>query len=61
MPAYLLNVPDPEPAIKSVDPHVGRCFAGDVSLQPKGEVVFKHFGRIKADELRAAIEKVMST
>ena len=26
----------------------------------KGEVVYKHFGRIKADELRAAIEKVMS-
>jgi thiol-disulfide isomerase/thioredoxin len=60
MPVYLLNVPDPEPAINSVDREWGGALPATFLYNNKGEVVYKHFGRIKADELRAAIEKVMS-
>ena len=59
MPAYLLNVSDPEPAINSVD----RTWRGDLPAtflyNEKGEVVYKHFGRVKTAELREAIEKVV--
>jgi hypothetical protein len=59
MPVYLLNVADPEPAINSVDPGWGGALPATFLYNNKGEVVFKHFGRIKADELRAAIEKLV--
>jgi len=59
MPAYLLNVSDPEPAINFVD----RRWQGDLPAtylyNEKGEVVFRHIGRVNAAELRAAIEKVV--
>jgi len=59
MPAYLLNVSDPEPAINLVD----RGWRGDLPAtylyNEKGEVVFKHIGRVNAAELRQAIEKVV--
>jgi thiol-disulfide isomerase/thioredoxin len=57
MPAYLLDVSDPEPAIKSVDPAWSGALPATFLYNSQGEVVFKHFGRIKPDELRAAIEK----
>jgi thiol-disulfide isomerase/thioredoxin len=60
MPAYLLNVPDPEPAIKLVDPQWSGALPATVLYNGKGEIVFKYFGRVKPDELRAAIQKVMS-
>ena len=60
MPSYLLNVVDPEPAIRSVDPNWGGALPATVLYDKNGKLVFKHFGRIKPDELRAAIEKVMS-
>ena len=60
MPVYLLNVADPEPAIKAVDRDWGGALPATFLYNNKGEVVYKHFGRIKVDELRAAIEKVMS-
>jgi thiol-disulfide isomerase/thioredoxin len=60
MPAYLLNVSDPEPAIKFVDPTWGGALPATVLYNAKGELVFKHFGRVNADDLRAAIKKVMS-
>jgi thiol-disulfide isomerase/thioredoxin len=60
MPAYLLNVPDPEPAIKFVDPQWAGALPATVLYNAKGELVFKHFGRVNADDLRAAITKVMS-
>jgi|ERR1700752_1614877 len=60
MPAYLLNVSDPEPAINLVD----RRWQGDLPatflFNEKGEVVYKHIGRVNPTELRAAIEKVVS-
>jgi thiol-disulfide isomerase/thioredoxin len=59
MPAYLLNVSDPEPAINFVD----RRWQGDLPAtylyNEKGELVYKHIGRVNAAELRQAIDKVV--
>ena len=59
MPAYLLNVSDPEPAINLVD----TAWRGDLPAtylyNEKGEVVFKHVGRVNAAQLRSAIEKLV--
>jgi len=59
MPAYLLNVNDPEPAINLVD----RKWRGDLPAtflyNEKGEVVYKHIGRVNVAELREAIDKVV--
>jgi thiol-disulfide isomerase/thioredoxin len=60
MPVYLLNVPDPEPAINLVDREWGGALPATFLYNNHGEIVYKHFGRVKPDELRAAIEKVMS-
>ena len=59
MPAYLLNVTDPEPAINFID----RRWQGDLPAtylyNEKGEVVYKHIGRVNTTELREAIEKAV--
>jgi thiol-disulfide isomerase/thioredoxin len=59
MPAYLLNVMDPEAAINFVD----RGWRGDLPAtylyNEKGEVVYKHIGRVNAAQLREAIDKVV--
>ena len=59
MPAYLLNVSDPEDAINFID----RRWQGDLPAtylyNEKGDVVYKHIGRVKTAELREAIEKVV--
>ena len=59
MPAYLLNANDPEPAINLVD----RRWRGDLPAtflyNDKGEVVYKHIGRVNVAELREAIDKVV--
>jgi thiol-disulfide isomerase/thioredoxin len=60
MPAYLLNVPDPEPAINAVDPRWQGDLPATILYTPTGEVAFKHFGRVNTDELRQAIEKVIT-
>lgn len=60
MPVYLLNLSDPEPAINMVDPKWGGALPATFLYNAKGEVVYKSLGRIKIDELRAAIDKVMS-
>jgi thiol-disulfide isomerase/thioredoxin len=59
MPAYLLNVSDPEPAIKAVDPNWSGALPATVLYNQKGEIVFKHFGRVKPEELRSAIDKLI--
>ena len=56
MPVYLLNVADPEPAINAVDREWGGALPATFLYNNQGQVVYKHFGRIKADELRTAIE-----
>ena len=59
MPAYLLNVPDPEPAIKSVDAKWSGGLPATFLFDAQGQIIFKHTGRIKPAELRSAIEKVI--
>lgn len=61
MPVYLLNVADPEPAINAVDREWGGALPATFLYNAKGEVVYKHFGRVNAAELRAAIEKAVGT
>jgi len=57
MPVVLLNVNDPEPAIKVVDATWDGQLPATFLYDHDGKVVFKHFGKIKPDELRAAIDK----
>src|SRR5215207_4626329 len=59
MPAYLLNVSDPEPAINFVDQKWRGDLPATYLYNEKGEVVYKHIGRIKPAELREALEKVV--
>ena len=61
MPVYLLNMPDPEPAINSVDREWSGALPATFLYDKNGQIVYKHFGRIKAVELRAAIEKLVSS
>jgi len=61
MPAYLLNVPDPEPAITAVDPKWQGDLPATILYDTKGEVAFKHFGRVDLAELRSAIEKLVNS
>jgi thiol-disulfide isomerase/thioredoxin len=61
MPAYLLNVPDPEPAIKMLDETWGGGLPATFLFNAQGQVVFKHMGRIKPAELRAALEKTVTS
>jgi thiol-disulfide isomerase/thioredoxin len=57
MPVVLLNMTDPDPAIKFVDPTWGGDMPATFLYDKDGKIVFKHFGKIKPDELRAAIDK----
>src|SRR5712692_3367949 len=57
MPVVLLNVSDPEPAIRLVDPTWDGQLPATFLWAKDGKVVFKHFGKIKPDELRAALDK----
>lgn len=60
MPAYLLNVPDPEQVINLVDPTWSGAMPATFLFDAQGHIVFKHMGRIKPDELREALKKVTS-
>lgn len=60
MPTVLLNVNDPEPAIKSVDAAWDGQLPATFLYDRDRKVVFRHFGKIKPDELRAAIDKEVS-
>ena len=57
MPVVLLNVSDPEPAIKAVDPNWDGQLPATFLYDKEGKTVFKHFGKIGAAELRSAIDK----
>ncbi len=61
MPVYLLNVSDPEPAINAVDPEWGGALPATFLYNQRGQIVYKHFGRVNATELRAAIEKLVGS
>jgi thiol-disulfide isomerase/thioredoxin len=59
MPAYLLDVSDPEPAIDLVDPRWQGSLPATFLYNEKGEIVYSKIGRVKTEELRAEIEKVV--
>jgi thiol-disulfide isomerase/thioredoxin len=59
VPAYLLNVNDPEPAIKYLDNSWSGALPATFLYDEDGKVVYKHFGRVPVGELRAAINKVV--
>ena len=56
MPAYLLNASDPEPAINLVDPRWRGDLPATFLYNDKGEVAYKHIGRVDPAELRGEIE-----
>jgi thiol-disulfide isomerase/thioredoxin len=58
MPAYLLNTPDPETAIAAMDANWSGSLPATFLLNNKGEVVYRHFGRIKPEELSTEIQKL---
>lgn len=60
MPTVLLNVPDHDPAIKAVDTIWAGQLPATFLYDKDGKVVFRHFGKVKPDELRAAIDKEVS-
>src|SRR2546423_6636608 len=60
MPVVLLNVNDPEPAIKVVDEKWDGELPATFLYDKEGKIVFKHFGKIQPAELRSAIDKVTS-
>lgn len=59
MPAYLLNAPDPDLAMNGVDPTWTGALPATFLYNAQGEIAYKHFGRFKPLELRAAIDKVV--
>ncbi|HEX8707856.1 MAG TPA: TlpA disulfide reductase family protein [Pyrinomonadaceae bacterium] len=59
MPAFLLDVPDPEPAIKSVDPEWTGSIPATFLFDAGGQIIFKHTGRVNTTVLRQAIDRVM--
>lgn len=61
MPVVLLNVNDPEPAIKAVDAGWDGQLPATFLYDKDGKVVFRHFGRIQPGELRAAIDKQVTS
>ncbi len=61
MPVVLLNVNDPDPAIKVVDATWDGQLPATFLYDKDGKVVFKHFGKIKPEELRSAIDKQVTS
>jgi thiol-disulfide isomerase/thioredoxin len=60
MPAYLLNVVDPESSIKGVDAEWSGGLPATFLFDAQGRVVFKHMGRIQPAELRLALDKTLN-
>ena len=60
MPVVLLNVNDPEPAIKAVDDQWDGQLPATFLYDKDGKVIFRHFGKIKPDELRAVLDKAIA-
>ena len=58
-PAYLLDANDPEPAIKLMDPRWSGALPATFLFNEKGDVVYKHIGRVDPAELRSEIDKLV--
>ncbi len=56
IPAYLVNAKDPENLIALVYPEWRGDLPATFLFGRKGEILFKHTGRVRAEELRAAIK-----
>jgi thiol-disulfide isomerase/thioredoxin len=61
MPAYLLNATDTEAAIAQIDPTWGGELPATFLFNRRGKLVFKHTGIIDAAQLRAQIEKAVTS
>lgn len=61
MHVVLLNVPDKEPAIHAIDPNWDGALPATFIYDRTGALVYRHFGKIKPEELRAAIDKQVAT
>lgn len=61
MTVVLLNVNDPEPAIKVIDATWDGQLPATFLYDKEGKVVFKHFGKINPAELRAVIDKTLGS
>ena len=59
IPAYLLVADDPEPAIVYMDAEWSGSLPATFLIDSQGRVTYKHFGRIKVRELRAAIDQAL--
>lgn len=59
IPAYLLNTPEPETVITAVDPTWAGGLPATFLFDRHGKLIFKHMGRVRAAELRPAIESVV--
>ncbi|HEV3467940.1 MAG TPA: redoxin domain-containing protein [Pyrinomonadaceae bacterium] len=60
IPAYLLNADDPEAAISFFDPTWRGELPATFLYDPRGQLVYKHRGRIKPPELQAAIDRALA-
>lgn len=60
MPVVLLNVNDPEPAIKAVDDQWDGQLPATFLYDKDGKVIFRHFGKIKPNELRVVLDKAIA-
>jgi thiol-disulfide isomerase/thioredoxin len=60
MPAYLLYVDDQAEAIGTISSEWGGGLPVTFLFDANGQVVYNHTGRIKPDELKEAISKVLS-
>ncbi len=58
MPAYLLNVIDPQTVIDTIDPQWRGGLPATFLYDASGKRVFKRTGRVDIKELRAALDKV---
>jgi len=61
MQVVLLNVPDKEPAIHAVDVNWDGALPATFLYDRAGNIVYRHFGKIKPEELRAIIDKQVTS
>lgn len=59
MPVVLLSVADKEPAIHAVDMNWDGALPATFIYDRSGAVIYRHFGKIKPEELRAIIDKTI--
>jgi len=60
MPVVLLNVADKEPAIHAIDTNWDGALPATFIYDRTGALVYRHFGKIKPEELRVIIDKEVS-